>query len=120
MLNTILLSYTFDYDISMKHAYTEVSESKPENEPDNAPLKVKAAIILELLKKCNIGKSHNDLSKIAKLISFLTGNSINNIYNILRKGITFDSEFHEQNITTANQILKELNSSIIIDINETY
>jgi len=66
-----------------------------------------------------LGAAHNDLTKICKLIAFLTGNSYNSIYNETQKGIYF-SKFHSKQIDEVNKILKELNVSISIDINKQY
>jgi hypothetical protein len=76
-------------------------------------------VILELLKKMQLGTAHNDLSKICKLIAFLTGNSYNSIYNELQKGIYF-SKFHSKQIDEANKILAELNALISIDKDKQY
>lgn len=66
-----------------------------------------------------LGTAHNDLTKICKLIAFLTGNSYNNIYNETQKGIYF-TDFHTKQIDEVNKILEELNASISIDKNKQY
>ena len=66
-----------------------------------------------------LGTAHNDLTKICKLIAFLTGNSYNSIYNEMQKGIHF-SKFHSKQIDEANKILENLNASISIDKNKQY
>jgi hypothetical protein len=84
-----------------------------------ASIKVRSAVILEMLKLLQLGTAHNDLTKICKLISFLTGNSYNSIYNELQKGVFF-SNYHKKQIDEANKILAELNASISIDKNKQY
>lgn len=92
----------------------------PEKEsPDVAPVKVRSIVILELLKKLQLGTAQNDLTKICKLIAFLTGNSYNNIYNELQKGIYF-SKIHSRYIDEANKILSELKASISINKDKQY
>jgi len=86
---------------------------------DVASIKVRSVVIFELLKKIQLGTAHNDLTKICKLIAFLTGNSYNNIYNEIQKGVNF-SKFHSKQIDEANKILAELNASISIDKNKQY
>ena len=92
-------------------------------EQDNAnaaaPVKVRSVVILEMLKQMQLGTAYNDLSKICKLIAFLTGNSYNNIYNELQKGVSF-SKNHSRHIDEANKILAELNASFSIDKNKEY
>lgn len=102
----------------------ELSNTQPEETPEKdnpnvAPIKVRSVVILEMLKQMQLGKAHNDLSKICKLIAFLTGNSYNSIYNELQKGVLF-SKTHSQHIDEANKILSELNASISIDKNNEY
>ena len=100
------------------------AESPNKDNPDEqgrspASIKVRSVVILEILKQLHLGTAHNDLTKICKLIAFLTGNSYNNIYNEIQKGIHF-SNFHSKQIDEINKILKELNASIAIDKNKQY
>jgi hypothetical protein len=66
-----------------------------------------------------IGTAQNDLTKIYKLIAFLTGNSYNSIYNELQKGVFF-SKTHSRHIDEANKIFADLNALISIDKNKQY
>lgn len=92
----------------------------PENaNTDVASIKVRSVVILELLKKMQLGTAQNDLTKICKLIAFLTGNSYNSIYNELQKGVFF-SKFHGKQIDEANKLLAELNASISINKDKQY
>jgi hypothetical protein len=84
-----------------------------------ASIKVRSVVILELLKKLQLGTVHNDLTKICKLIAFLTGNSYDRIYNELQKGVFF-SNYHKKEIDEANKILTELNALISIDKDKQY
>jgi hypothetical protein len=95
------------------------TETPEKVNPDVASIKVRSVVILEMLKKMQLGMAHNDLTKICKLIAFLTGNSYKGIYNEIQKGVYF-STFHGKQIDEANKILKELNASISIDINKQH
>ena len=95
------------------------TEEPEKDNADVASIKLRSVIILELLKKMQLGTAHNDLTKICKLIAFLTGNSYNSIYNEIQKGVYF-SKFHGRQIDEANKILEELNASISIDKNKQY
>lgn len=97
---------------SNSEAYTEQGRSV-------ASIKVRSVILLKILKLLHLGTAHNDLSKICKLIAFLTGNSYNSIYNEVQKGIHF-TDFHSKQIDEANKILEELNASISIDKDKQY
>jgi hypothetical protein len=98
---------------------TEKPTVAEKDNTDIAPIKVRSVVILEMLKKMQLGTAQNDLTKICKLIAFLTGNSYNSIYNELQKGIFF-SKTHNRHIDEANKILTELNSSISIDKDKQY
>ena len=84
-----------------------------------ASIKVRSVVILELLRKIQLCTAYNDLTKICKLITYLTGSSYNSVYNAMQKGVSF-SKFHSKEIEEANKILFELNTSISIDINRRY
>ena len=104
-------------ELSTVEKHPEISTEKENT--DIAPLKVRSVVILELLKKMQLGAAQNDLTKICKLIAFLTGNSHNSIYNELQKGIYF-SKTHRRYIDEANKLLEELNASISIDKDKQY
>ena len=95
------------------------TETPEKDNSDVASIKVRSVIILELLKRMQLGTAQNDLTKICKLIAFLTGNSYNSIYNEMQKGVYFSS-FHTKQIDEANKILAELNALISIDKNKQY
>ena len=86
---------------------------------DSASMKVKSVVILELLKALQLGPAHNDLSKISRLISYLTDFSYNSVYQALKTGISL-SDFHNDEIQKANTILKNLKSTISINIGKQY
>ena len=93
---------------------TEIQEVETIEKSNTASIKLRSVIILQILKKMQAGTAHNDLTKICKLIAFLTGNSYNSIYNELQKGVYF-SNFHSKQVDEANKILSELNITISID-----
>ena len=86
---------------------------------DLATMKVKSIVILELLTKMQLGKSRNDLSKICRLIAYLTDISYNSVYNAMQNGVCF-TDHHKEEIKKANKILKDLNTLISIDIDKQY
>lgn len=77
------------------HPQTDLKTEEPPG------IKLRAIVMLEILKKINISTAHNDLSKICKLIAFITGNSYNSIYKELQKGVTL-SQYHEKHIQNIN------------------
>ena len=81
--------------------------------------KVRAVVIMEMLKQMGKGKSANDLSAICRLVSFLTNQSEKKLYNEAQKGILLSS-YHDAEISQVNEILKSLNISISIEKNKDY
>lgn len=71
-------------------------------------LKCKTLIILDMLKKMDAGISKNDMTKITKLVSYLTAGNAKKIYNYMQEGISL-TDYHDAEIKRANAILKELN-----------
>jgi hypothetical protein len=72
-----------------------------------------------MLGLLNSGKAHNDLTKICRLISRLTGYSYNKIRNELQKGVIF-SKYHIEQIDEVNKILSDLNIQISICMDKQY
>jgi hypothetical protein len=93
-------------------------EISTENEK-GASSKVRAVVIMEMLKQMGKGKSANDLSAICRLVSFLTNQSEKKLYNEAQKGILLGS-YHDAEISQINEILKSLNVSISIEKNKDY
>jgi hypothetical protein len=81
--------------------------------------KIKAVVIMELLKQLGKGKATNDLSAICRLISFLTNQSEKKLYNEAQKGITLTA-YHNDEIKQVNEILKSLNISFSIEKDRGY
>ncbi|NCB83401.1 MAG: hypothetical protein EOM44_02745 [Bacteroidia bacterium] len=81
--------------------------------------KVRAVVIMEMLKQMGKGKSANDLSAICRLVSFLTNQSEKKLYNEAQKGILLSS-YHDAEISQVNEIMKSLNISISIEKNKDY
>jgi hypothetical protein len=124
ILDLALLQKDYSYNIHniIERKIQILQQLTEKSEKDNqnvASIKVRSVVILEMLKQMQLGTAHNDLTKICKLIAFLTGNSYRNIYNELQKGVHF-SKFHSKHIDEINKILEELNASISIDKNKQY
>ncbi len=95
------------------------SKDIPITTEKDIPTKIKIVVIMEMLKKMNCGKDVNDLSAICRLVTLLTGKSYDNIYNEAQKGITF-TNYHNEYIEKANQILSSLNTNISIKKDKEY
>ena len=91
----------------------------PTESEKGASSKVRAVVIMEMLKQMGKGKSANDLSAICRLVSFLTNQSEKKLYNEAQKGILLSS-YHDAEISQVNEIMKSLNISISIEKNKDY
>lgn len=91
-----------------KNGDVQIVESKNATKGSN---KVKTAVLLELLNKIGKGKSQNDLSKICRLVAYLTGGSEAKIYNDAQGGIQL-TNYHNAEIQQVNGILKDLGLEI--------
>lgn len=89
------------------------------SENKGASGKIKAVVIMELLKQLGRGKAANDLSAICRLISFLTNQSEKKLYNEVQKGIVLTA-YHNDEIKQVNEILKSLNISFTIEKDKDY
>lgn len=102
----------------LQNSYSQLINDDSE-EANEASIKVQSAVILEILKALNCGKSTNDLTTICRLIAFLTGKSNSKIYNEAQKGIRF-TKYHSKEIEQANKILSDLNINISINKDKQY
>ncbi|MBQ6667254.1 MAG: hypothetical protein IJM65_03950 [Bacteroidales bacterium] len=84
-----------------------------------ATTKVRSVVIMEMLRQMHCCKGNNDLTKICRLIAFLTGRNYDKIYNEAQKGISLGS-YHAAQIKEANKILSDLNIAISIKKNNQY
>ena len=103
-----------------KSSAEEVNAKVDESDKKAADMKVRAVVILELLRKMELGTNRNDLTKICMLIAFLTGNKYTYVLNELQKGVHFSEKAHKRQIDEVNKMLSNLNASISIDINKQY
>lgn len=92
---------------------TAGAEDSTDNQATKGTNKVKTVVIYELLKKLEKGKSQNDISKICRLIAYLTGGSEEGIYNDAIEGITL-TKYHKAEIERVNKIMDDLGLEITI------
>ncbi|MBR6437836.1 MAG: hypothetical protein IKS65_01460 [Bacteroidales bacterium] len=90
-----------------------------DGDKNTSTTKVRSVVIMEMLRKMQSGKAYNDLTKICKLIAFLTGRNYDKIYNEAQKGITL-TNYHSKEISEINKIFSDLNISISIDKDKQY
>lgn len=98
---------------SRELSVTAGAEASTDTQATKGTNKVKTVVIYELLKKLEKGKSQNDISKICRLIAYLTGGSEEGIYNDAIDGITL-TKYHKAEIERVNKILDDLGLEITI------
>lgn len=101
----------------------EVEDSlaeREEEEEDNstkAPDKVRAKALLEILRQCGMGLDKQDMTKVARLVSFILGTSPNSLRNILTKdrGLILNEKTHGRHVEEVNKLLSDMKSKIKLE-----
>jgi hypothetical protein len=81
--------------------------------------RVQTVALLKILEKAGASKKNTDITKLTRLIAYLTGKNSKNTYDNARKGIAFTS-YHHPEIDKVNELLDDINIGISIDKNNTY
>ena len=95
-----------------------VSPSDP-SEKTKGSNKIKTALIIEMLGKLGHGKNFNDLTKICRLVAYLTGGSYEKLYNDAQAGIQF-TDYHKKELSEVNKILADLSLGIELKKDKEY
>ncbi|GHU60910.1 hypothetical protein FACS1894121_1680 [Bacteroidia bacterium] len=99
-------------------APTESVETKC-NEDSDIPDKLKTVVYIELFRLMEKGKNINDISAMARFISFMTGQSYKKLYKQMLEEIRLTS-YHAEAVKKMNDYFQALNISISIEINKQY
>ena len=100
---------TVNVNIGTSKKNSTVGNSTPQK--GSFSQKVTSAALLEMLKLLNAGPNKYDYTKICKLISALTGNSYNSIYNDIQNISKF-TNYHTKEINDIIQIFNDLGIDI--------
>ncbi len=95
----------------------KAEESQVKSTDTKRTFKVTTDVLLAILKKANITALSDDKTKIAQLISYLTGFSVEKIRQRLSNTEELTS-FHKEEVESINKILKDLNCDISIKYNK--
>jgi hypothetical protein len=93
------------------------SRNVEDSEQTQRTLKVTADVLLSILNKSGISSLSDDKAKIARLIGYLTGFSVERIRQRLSNTEELTSR-HKDEVEFVNKLLKELNSDISITYNK--
>lgn len=98
-------------------AEREEEEAPDDNTPKIAPNKVRAQLLLEILKQCGMGLDRQDMTKVARLVGFIVGSSAEKLRQQLSKdgGLILNEKTHRRYVDEVNNLLKEMKSRIKLD-----
>ena len=109
---------TYLCDETMGCLEERAEEEKESNEEvsNMAPNKVRAKVLLEILKQCGLGLDEQDMTKVSRLVGFIIGASANRLRNNLtsHKGLTLSEKQHGEYVKEVNNLLFEMNAKIRI------
>lgn len=110
---------TYLYDEVMDYLEEKVEEEKDTNEETSkiAPNKVRAQALLEILKQCGLGLDKQDMTKVARLVGFITGASSEKIRQQLSRDgeLILNAKTHQSHVEEVNKILSEMKSKIKLE-----
>ncbi|MFZ4799520.1 MAG: hypothetical protein ACOYMA_18630 [Bacteroidia bacterium] len=120
---TLFITVSFNIDFK-KHKAQEKIEDEVDDEIKYAPkiridYNVRTALLILILKKINITRNEKDVTKICRLISMLTGQSYNSLYQDLIAGIQLLDK-NKKSITEMNSILNDLDIDFKLIKGEEY
>lgn len=79
-----------------------------------APNKVRAKVLLEILKQCGLGRDEQDTTKVACLVGFIIGASPKSLRNNMESsnGLSLKDKQHGKYVEEVNQLLTKMQSKI--------
>lgn len=110
---------TYLYDEVVDYLEDKDVEEKDTNEETSkiAPNKVRAQALLEILKQCGLGLDKQDMTKVARLVGFITGASSEKIRQQLSRDgeLRLNAKTHQKHVEEVNKILSEMKSKIKLE-----
>lgn len=107
---------TYLYDEVMDYLEEKFEEEKETDEETSkiAPNKVRAQVMLEILRQCGLGLDKQDMTKVARLVGFVTGSSPEKIRQQLSRDgeLILNAKTHQKHVDEVNKILSEMKSKI--------
>ena len=110
---------TYLYDEVMDYLEEKVEEKSETDEETSkiAPNKVRAQILLEILRQCGLGLDKQDMTKVARLVGFITGASPEKIRQQLSRDgkLILNAKTHQKHVDEVNKILSEMKCKIKLE-----
>ena len=118
-LNGYMQCDTYLYDEVVDYLQDKGVEEENSNEEafKVAPNKVRAQALLEILRQCGLGLDKQDMTKVARLIGFITGASSEKIRQQLSRDgeLILNAKTHRKHVDEVNKILSEMKSKIKLE-----
>ena len=78
-------------------------------------VKVRAKVLLELMKRCGMGLDTRDRTKVCRLAAILMGCDYKALLNTVSDGIRLNERTHSDEVKQVNALLKDLETDYRLD-----
>ncbi len=110
---------TYLYDEVANYLNETDEEEKELNDESSelAPNKVRAKVLLEILKQCGLGLDEQDMTKVVRLVGFIIGASAKRLRNNMTSydGLKLTKKQHGKHVENVNNILSQMNAKIRLE-----
>ena len=81
-----------------------------------AAVKVRASVLLELMKRAGIGLDKRDRTKVCRLAALVLGCDYKSLYNAVSEGISLNKRTHGEDAELANRFLDDLGADFRVKL----
>jgi hypothetical protein len=82
----------------------------------SAAVKVRARVLLELMKRADIGLDKRDRTKVCRLAALVLGCDYKSLYNAVSEGISLNARTHGGDVELANRFLDDLGADFRVKL----
>ena len=93
----------------------EQEECSTCDEEKAAAVKVRAKVLLELMKRSGMGLDKKDRTKVCRLAAFVMGCNYKALLNTVAEGISLNERTHRKDVDQANLLLDDLEADFKLD-----
>ena len=91
------------------------TDSKPDSDGRTATVKVRAKVLLELMKRSGMGLDKHDRTKVCRLAAFVLGSDYKSLLNVVGEGIRLNAHTHKDDVKQVNRLLNDLEAGFELD-----
>jgi hypothetical protein len=92
------------------------SGSKDSEGTKATTVKVRASVLLELMKRADIGLDKRDRTKVCRLAALVLGCDYKSLYNAVSEGISLNARSHGGDVELANRYLDDLGADFRVKL----